>query len=70
MPNNRLWGTIPTEMGNLKKFHTLVASNNLLESPFPDKILENNLMGTIFIERNKFTGPLPERMATQSNLLL
>ena len=54
-----LVGTIPDTLGTgWRKLHTLLLGGNYLSGAFPDTFEGNELLGTIFIGRNKFVGTL------------
>mmetsp|Transcript_34895 Transcript_34895/g.75622 ORF Transcript_34895/g.75622 Transcript_34895/m.75622 type:complete len:1183 (+) Transcript_34895:233-3781(+) len=59
LSNNELSGPIPDTLGETQ-LQDLLLSNNNLQSPFPPTLYNKESITRIFIDRNTFTGPLPE----------
>ena len=59
LSNNELSGPIPDTLGETQ-LQDLLLSNNNLQSPFPTSLYNKESITRIFIDRNTFTGPLPE----------
>ena len=49
-------GTIPTEIGSMRKLKFVDLSNNLLEGPVPTEICSLRRLEELVLSQNKFTG--------------
>ena len=64
-----LIGTIPESLGSWTKVHTILLGGNYLEGAgLPSTFADNEMLGTIFIDRNRFNGTFPNVFATLKNL--
>ena len=59
LPNNRLTGPVPPELGNLTELKTLNLNGNRLTGPIPPEL--GNLTGLqrLSLQQNQLTGPIP-----------
>ena len=64
-----LIGTIPNALGTgWTKLHTFLVGGNYLHAGFPDTFEGNEMLGTIFLDRNQFNGTFPSVLSTLRNL--
>lgn len=64
-----LIGTIPESLGSWTKVHTILLGGNYLEGAgLPSTFADNEMLGTIFIDRNRFNGTFPNVFTTLKNL--
>lgn len=64
-----LVGTIPDSLGTgWTNLHTFLVGGNFLTGGFPMTFENNELLGTVFIDRNRFNGTFPSVFASLKNL--
>ena len=64
-----LVGTIPDALGTgWKKLHTFLVGGNVLGGGFPSTFAKNEMLGTLFIDRNRFNGTFPAVFSTLKSL--
>ena len=65
-----LVGTIPDALGiGWANLHTFLVGNNYLWGEFPSTFENSEMLGTIFIDRNRFNGTFPGFVTTLKNLV-
>ncbi|XP_030946980.1 probable leucine-rich repeat receptor-like protein kinase At5g49770 isoform X3 [Quercus lobata] len=66
--NTNLTGTLPQEIGNLKKLQTLSLMGCGFTGPIPSTIGSLQQLISLSLNSNKFTGQIPNSIGTLSNL--
>lgn len=66
--DNRLQGTLPNSLGNLKNLHLLGLWENQLSGTIPSSIGNLTALSILDLSNNSLTGPLPTEMKKLSNL--
>jgi Leucine-rich repeat (LRR) protein len=66
--NNRLTGTIPTELGNLSKLTYLNLSYNSLTGPIPTELGNLSELRYLFLDDNQLCGEIPIELKNLSNI--
>lgn len=59
LPDNRLAGLLPSELGILTSLEVLDLEGNFLEGPIPDQIGNLSRLRTLKLARNLLEGPIP-----------
>ena len=67
--NNRLTGSIPTELGGQVKLQTLVLSGNRLEGAIPPELGQLSDLKYLWLHDNRLTGRIPTQLGSLANLL-
>lgn len=57
--DNRLYGAVPIEIGDLSALEVLSLSSNILEGPIPPEIGNLTALEHLSLGANRFTGPIP-----------
>ncbi|XP_078431218.1 putative LRR receptor-like serine/threonine-protein kinase At1g53430 [Wolffia australiana] len=65
---NRVTGTIPKEIGNMKTLEFLFLEGNQLEGPLPPSLGTLTNLNRLLLSSNNFLGELPETLSNLKNL--
>ena len=68
LPQNRLTGQIPPELGNLNNLLLLNLSWNRLRGPIPPELGNLGSLGSVYFHGNGLSGPLPPELGNLLNL--
>eukprot|EP00980_Cylindrotheca_fusiformis_P014979 scaffold4106_cov64-Cylindrotheca_fusiformis.AAC.1 len=60
--HSKMHGTLPTEIGNLKRLRDLNLSLNELVGPIPSEIGNLQQLNRLRLDGNKFSGPIPSEI--------
>ena len=61
-------GTIPTQIGNLKRLHTLALSSNFLSGTVPPQIGGMDILRSLQLDENQLSGSLPDIFGQLSHI--
>ncbi len=68
LSNNKLYGYIPTEIGQLKSLTTLNLANNSLSGEIPAEISKLKSLETLNLSNNQLSGEIPHIISDLQNL--
>jgi len=69
LPFNRLNGTIPEELAQLKKLQSLSLEGNFLEGQIPDELGKLSRLNDLDLSDNLLSGSIPKELSEISNLI-
>ena len=70
MHGNKFTGTIPNNIGNLKKLQRLYLNDNKLSGRLPISLGNLSLLDELYLENNRLQGTIPSSIENCQNLLL
>ena len=68
LSSNHLYGTLPTELGNLTAITDLDLSDNLLGGSIPSSLGSLTALQTLYLYSNRLTGSIPTQLGSLINL--
>ena len=68
LPDNRLSGGLPSELGNLSNLTTLYFHENQLTGSIPSELGNLSNLTTLFLNGNQLTGSIPSELGNLANL--
>ncbi|XP_078166519.1 uncharacterized protein LOC144561430 [Carex rostrata] len=62
LANNKFWGRIPEEIGNLKSLNVLNLSHNAITGPIPQEFANLQQLQLLDLSSNEFSGHIPQEL--------
>ncbi|XP_060168179.1 probable LRR receptor-like serine/threonine-protein kinase At4g37250 [Lycium barbarum] len=68
LPNSKLLGSIPEQLGFIQHLHTIDLSNNILNGTLPISLLNASELQVLNLSVNAFAGNVPKKLTSLQNL--
>ncbi|KAK4378463.1 hypothetical protein RND71_000325 [Anisodus tanguticus] len=68
LPNSKLLGSIPEQLGFIQHLHTIDLSNNFLNGTLPISLLNASELQVLNLSVNAFAGNIPQQLTSLPNL--
>ncbi|KAL7609721.1 hypothetical protein Lser_V15G11867 [Lactuca serriola] len=69
LKDNKLSGSIPTELGNLKSLTNLAVNRNLLTGSIPVSFGDLTSLNSLYMHQNQLSGPIPIQLVILKSLI-